>query len=109
MEDKKERGRKVLLRGPENYEDWAQVIRMRLLAARVWHTVLVEPEESEMKPAQTSATGSKGQQVEATKEWQDSEAEEGKAANIILSSISEEQQKHVRQIKHPYHIWNVKG
>ena len=45
MEDKKERGRKVLLRGLENYEDWAQVIRMRLLAARVWHTILVEPEE----------------------------------------------------------------
>ena len=107
MEDKKERGRKVLLRGPENYEDWAQVIRMRLLAARVWHTVLVEPEESEMKPAQTSATGSKGQRIEATKEWQDSKAEEGKAADIILSSISEEQQKHVRRIEHPHHIWKT--
>ena len=107
MEDKKEQGRKVLLRGPENYEDWAQVIRMRLLAARVWHTVLVEPEESEMKPAQTSATGSKGQRIEATKEWQDSKAEEGKAADIILSSISEEQQKHVRRIEHPYHIWKT--
>ena len=107
MEDKKEQARKVLLRGPENYEDWAQVIRMRLLAARVWHTVLVEPEESEMKPAQTSATGSKGQRIEATKEWQDSKAEEGKAADIILLSISEEQQKHVRQIEHPYHIWKT--
>ena len=107
MEDKKERGRKVLLRGPENYEDWAQVIRMRLLAARVWHTVLVEPEESEMKPAQASATGSKSQRIEATKEWQDSKAEEGKAADIILSSISEEQQKHVRRIENPYHIWKT--
>ena len=107
MEDKKEQGRKVLLRGPENYEDWAQVIRMWLLATRVWHTILVEPEESGMKPAQTSATGSKGQQIKATKEWQDSRAEEGKAADIILLSISEEQQKHVRQIKHPYHIWKT--
>ena len=103
MEDKKEQGRKVLLRGPENYEDWAQVIRMWLLAARVWHTVLVEPEESEMKRAQTSATGSKGQQIKATKEWQDRKVEEGKAADIILLSISEEQQKHVRQIEHPCH------
>lgn len=77
--DKKERSRKILLRGPENYEDWAQVIKMRLLAARVWHTVLVPPEEEKGKENMPE-----GQRVEATKEWQDARAEEGKAADIIL-------------------------
>lgn len=98
-------GRNVILKATADYDNWTEIIQARLEVAKVWNDV--DPEKSTSREAtleeEAPTIGLKQDLAKVTEEIEKVQKEatacRRKVKDIILSTISLEQQQHIKKMK----------